>query len=333
MVVRGVVAAFVVLASCCFVPAHGRAAGLSSLLGGFYASEAVNAVNSSPRMVPAIGIKKFINSYTSYQFSNPLPPFQDPLSRLEFPIDQWFLGLSGKYETRLWAARAEGWVNLSRESGLKMQDSDWDDDADPTQKTIFSESACRLNKGLLFDTYLAISMPWTVFSSVKPLLGYRYQYFYFTTHDGAQADLAGNVLDLPGDGIDFKQTFNHVYFGGVFNTSFNLGPTSSIFPTLDLELEVDYALIHAKNEDLHLLRIGDRVTTENTGGHCWHFYVSMGLFRKGVLSAGVEGDFKRLLTDGDHNLSNSLFQLNLSFNGSKVWSDQASIAAYGQIVF
>ncbi|MGB6065820.1 MAG: omptin family outer membrane protease [Desulfomonilaceae bacterium] len=333
MVVRGVVAVFVVLALCCCAPAHCRAVGLPGFLNGFNASEAVSIVNSSQRLLPSIGIKKFINSFTSYQFSNPLPPYQDPLSRLEFPIDQWFLGLTGKYTTRLWSAHAEGWVNLSRESGSKMQDSDWDDDADPSQKTIFSESACRLNKGFLFDSYLAVSMPWTGFTSVKPLLGYRYQYFSFTTHDGAQADLGGDVMELPGDGIDFRQTFNHIYFGGVFDTSIDLGRTLRIFPTLDLELEVDYALVRAKNEDLHLLRVGDRVTTENTGGHCWHFYVSMGVFRSGVLSARIEGDFKRLLTDGDHNLSNSLFQLNFSFDGSQVWSDQASIAASGQIVF
>ena len=333
MVVRGVVTVFVVLALCCCVPAHGCALTLPAPLSGFRASGPLDIVNSCPRLFPAIGIRKFINSFTSYQFANPLPPFQDPLSRLEFPIDQWFLGLTGEYGTRFWTARAEGWVNLNRESGQKRQDSDWDDDVDPSQKTIFSESECRLNKGLLFDTYLAISMPWKKFTNVKPLIGYRYQYFSFTTHDGAQADLAGDVMELPGDGIDFRQTFNHVYFGGVFNGGVDLSPVLRMFPTLDLELEVDYGLVRAKNEDLHLLRVGDRVTTENTSGHCWHFYLSMEFFRRGTLSARIEGDFKRLLTDGDHNLSNSLFQLNFSFDGSQVWSDQASIAAAGQIVF
>jgi len=51
------------------------------------------------------------------------------------------------------------------------------------------------------------------------------------------------------------------------------------------------------------------------------------------LSARVEADFKRLLTDGDHQLRNNFFSLNFSFDGSRVWSDQASISALGQLVF
>ena len=114
------------------------------------------------------------------------------------------------------------------------------------RKTIFSESPCRLNKGLLFDTYMAVSIPWQRFSNVRPLLGYRYQYFSFTTHDGAQAVLGSDVTDLPGDGIDFQQVFNHLYFGGVFNTSLDLGDILSNFPRVDLECQLDYALVRCQ---------------------------------------------------------------------------------------
>lgn len=214
-----------------------------------------------------------------------------------------------------------------------MQDSDWDDDANPSQKTIFSESASRLNRGFLFDTNLAVSIPWRRFSNVRPVLGYRYQSFSFTTHDGGQAVLGGEVIDLPGDGIDFRQAYNHVYFGGVFNTSLELAGIFNNFPRVDLECQLDYALVSAKNEDFHLLRKGDRVTAESTVGHCWHCSISMGFFRRGALSARIEADFKRLLTDGNHELRNNLFNLNFSFDGSRVWSDQASISALGQLVF
>jgi hypothetical protein len=44
----------------------------------------------------------------------------------------------------------------------------------------------------------------------------------------------------------------------------------------------------------------------------------MGLFRRGALSARVEADFKRLITDGDHQLRNNFFNLNFSFDGSRV---------------
>ncbi len=333
MVVRGVVAVFASLALWCFITLECHAEGVPGFPGGWSTFGAVDVVKGSPRLCQSMGIKKFINSFTSYQFVNPFPPFQDPLSRLEFPVDQWFLGLTAKYAARSWSVHTEGWVNVNRESGLKMQDSDWDDDANPSQKNIFSESACRLNKGLLFDTYVAVSIPWLRISNVRPLLGYRYQYFYFTTHDGAQVVLGSGAVDLPGDGIDFRQIFNHLYFGGVFNTSLDLGNILNNFPRVDLECQLDYALVSARNEDLHLLRKGERVTAENTTGHCWHFLVSMGLFRAGSLSARVEADFKRLLTDGDHQLRNNFFSLNFSFDGSKVWSDQASISALGQLVF
>ena len=281
MVVRGVVAVFVPIMLWCSIAVQCRAEALPGFLGSWNAFDAVDVVNCSPRLSQSMGIRKFINSFTSYQFVNPFPPFQDPLSRLEFPIDQWFLGVTAKYEARSWSAQAQGWVNLNRESGLKMQDSDWDDDANPSQKTIFSESASKLNRGFLFDTSLAVSIPWRRLNNVRPVLGYRYQYFSFTTHDGSQAVLGGDVIDLPGDGIDFKQVFNHLYFGGVFNASLELASILNNFPRMDLECQLDYALLSAKNEDFHLLRKGDRVTAESTVGHCWHCSISIGIFRRG----------------------------------------------------
>jgi len=333
MVVRKIVAVFVCFALWCSIPVQCRAERLLGFLDASSALEPVNVGKVAPRFCHSVGIRKFVNSFTSYQFVNPFPPFQDPLSRLEFPIDQWFWGLTGKYEARAWSISAQGWANVNRESVAKMQDSDWDDDANPSQKTIFSESECRLNKGLIFDTYIGVTIPWQRFNSVKPLLGYRYQYFSFTTHDGVQFDLGGSPIDLPGDGIDFRQIFNHLYFGGVFSRSFNLGTLFGNAQMLDFECQIDYALVSARNEDLHLLRKGDRMTAETTLGHCWHLLVSMEFFRRGTLSARIEADFKRLLTDGDHQLRNTLFNLNFSFDGSRVWSDQASISALGQIVF
>jgi outer membrane protease len=333
MVVRGVVAVFVSLILSCFIAVQSRAEGPWNFPVHRNTFGTADVVEASPCLSQSIGIRKFINSFTSYQFANPFPPFQDPLSRLEFPIDQWFLGLTAKYLARSWSVQAQGWANVNGESALKMQDSDWDDDTNPSQKTIFSESACKLNRGLLFDTYLAVNIPWQWLSGIKPVVGYRYQCFAFTTHDGSQAALGGGVMALSGDGINFRQTFNHVYFGGLFNANFETGSALYGLPRLELECQVDYALITARNEDLHLLRAGERVTEENTNGHCWHIMLSMGFFRRGALSARIEGDFKRLMTDGNHQLRNNLFSLNFSFDGSRVWSDQASISALAQLTF
>jgi hypothetical protein len=280
----------------------------------------------TPRYSQELGVKKFINSFTSYQFPNPFPPQQDPLSRLEFPIDQWFLGLKGQYRGSWWSLIGEGWINVSRDSAFKMQDSDWDDENNPSQKTIFSESQCRLNRGILLDIATALGNPVPRFLNLRPLVGLRYQYFFFTTHDGYQTALGGFPTDLPGDGIEFKQWYYQIYFGGNFHTFLNLGIPGSPLGRPRLDLQFDYALVRGKNEDLHLLREGRRVTEQITNGHCWHLYTGLSFVSSNRLRARIEVDLKRVLTHGGHLLTNSLFDVNFSFDGSRVWSDQLSIS-------
>lgn len=291
-----------------------------------------STINIFPRHQQSLGVKKFINSFTSYQFPNPFPPSQDPLSRLEFPIDQWFIGASSQYMASSWSLLCQGWLNLSRESALKMQDSDWDDESMPKQKTIFSESGCRLNRGLILDACLIFSNIFDNFP-VMPVIGARYQNFFFTTHDGYQVVFGGEPIPLPGDGIEFKQVFYHYYFGASFSNELNLFNIMGFLPRLAFLLQVDYGLVRARNEDLHLLREGERITIENTKGHCWHIAGTVTLFRLGSFNMKCEADFKRIVTDGSHQLSNSFFPLDFSFDGSRVWSDQMSLSAIGELIF
>jgi hypothetical protein len=281
----------------------------------------------------SLGVKKFLNSFTSYQFPNPFQPSQDPLSRLEFPIDQWFVGLTTKYDSRLWSLNGSAWMNFTRESSRKFQDSDWDDENVPDQKTIYSESSCRLNRGVLCDVGMSAAVPYVRSGPLRPVFGYRYQDFLFTTHDGAQVVLGGSTMDLPGDGIQFRQIFNHVYLGLGLNRGVNLGSFSGFLPSVCLDLQADYAWITARNEDLHLLRPGNRKTVDTTSGHCWHLFGAANIFRSNSLTARIEVDFKRLITYGSHQLHNDLFTMSFTFDGSKVWSDQASISAVGAWYF
>jgi hypothetical protein len=280
----------------------------------------------------ALGLRKHVNSFTSYQFPNPFPPNQDPLSRLEFPIDQWFAGIKGSYSRGVLSVFVEGWTNLNRESGFDMQDSDWDDEALPFQKTIFSSSKCALNRGYLADIGLAVGRA-SSSSSVRPIAGYRIQYFDFTTHDGVQMDLGGNVSQLPGDGIDFKQVFHHYYLGGLFVTSLGGGFSYGYPGTIQLTLQGDVAGVTGRNEDKHLLRDGDRVTVERTRGFSWHVALGASLDVRNLLRLKLEGDFKRIVTTGSHNLTNGTFNIDFSFDGARVWSDQATISAMGELRF
>lgn len=288
------------------------------------ASEVVSKLGT-PQARYELGFKKFFNSFTSYQFPNPFTPAQDPLSRLEFPIDQWFFGTRFTYNSAHWSAYYDGYVNINRESGLMMQDSDWEDERFPYQKTVFSESKCRLNSGWLMDFGLNIHPDWAVFREVSPIMGVRYQYFYFTTHDGYQVGLDGHSANLTGDGIDFKQTFYQWYIGGVYSTGLNTSGIWRSLPGADLRFQVDYGLSTAKNEDLHLLRSGERITRDNTNGHCWHFNAAMAVDMRRNIKARVDVDFKRIITNGDHELSNSFYDIYFSFSGAKVWSDLFSL--------
>lgn len=280
-----------------------------------------------------VGAKKYLNSFTSYQFQNPFPPGQDPLSRLEFPIDQWFGGLRAGYSTSGWNAEAQGWININNEARTMFQDSDWTDPVMPGQKTVFSESHCRMNRGLLFDVKLDMATALSHAIDIRPVLGWRYESFFFTTHDGLQAEFEGNVQDLPGDGIEFRQTFTHYYLGAMFRRNFDASRYSPFLPDLRLDVQLDYALVKATNEDLHLLRAGNRITQENTRGHCWHASATAAFIFSDMFRARIEADFQRLLTNGGHRLMNYPLEIDFSFDGAHVWSDQFSVAAVGEFSF
>jgi hypothetical protein len=284
----------------------------------------------------SIGTRKFFNSFTSYQFPNPFEPGNDPLSRLEFPIDQWFVGGKVSRELGMWSLQGQAWINVTRDGKLKMQDSDWDDQGMPDQKTIFSESHCKLNKGFLLDVCGGGALPSTGLlglSDARAIAGYRYEFFYFTAHDGRQMVLDGDTSDLIGDGIDFKQHFHNFYFGLNLRRSVNLTEFLSMLPVVKLELQGDYGVERGMNEDFHLLREGERVTTERTRGHCWHALASMAFLVPGDIFAVAEVNFKRSITHGSHQLTNPVFFLDFSFNGSRVWSDQISLTLSGKKTF
>ncbi|MGO8878551.1 MAG: omptin family outer membrane protease [Desulfomonilaceae bacterium] len=281
----------------------------------------------------SIGVKKFFNSYTSYQFPNPFPPKQDPLSRLEFPIDQWFFGGDYIYNSSYWSALLDTWVNINQEGRARMQDSDWDQENVPSQKSVFSESKCQLKRSWLVDLKILFNPDVSFFKIVHPVVGARYQTFSFVTHDGYQVGLDGYNTDLPGEGIEFDQTFYQYYLGALINTKVN---TSGIFrslPTTDLTVTLDYALVLAKNQDLHLLREGERITNESTSGHCWHAEATASFLIRQNIKGLIDLDFKRIITNGGHQLTNSFFSVDFSFDGSRVWSDQLSIAASAELIF
>ena len=48
-------------------------------------------------------VKRLFKSHTSYEFGNPFPPGQVPLSRLEFPLDSWWAGVEARRNFPRWS--------------------------------------------------------------------------------------------------------------------------------------------------------------------------------------------------------------------------------------
>jgi len=274
--------------------------------------------------------KYFFRSHTSYEFGNPFPLYQAPLSRLEFPLDSWWAGASLRREFSRFSAGVEVFRNLSGEVHGKMMDSDWDDDAHPALKTIYSESSCRMEPSYIVsgDVDLKIS-DWLGLPSwldLRPAAGLTWQRFSLVTHDGVQYELTpGGVQTvlLPGDGIRFEQTYWHFFVG--FKTVFDLGKPFRL-PGLKIETQVDWAYVNANNEDEHLLRAGKRITEEKTTGDAWHALVNLKIGLAQNLNANVGAEYRRISTTGSHRLVNELFGIDFTFShGVKVWSEQTNI--------
>lgn len=290
-------------------------------------------VSGSPASPWSIELKTryFFNSHTSYEFGNPFPPYQAPLSRLEFPLDSWWVGGEARRRFSRFSLGFEVLRNVTIETGGAMKDSDWDDEYNPNALTIYSESGCRLEPSynirgdMDFNIADQIGLPdWL---ELRPLTGIRWQRFTFVTHDGLQTYPASGGAEptpLPGDSIRFEQTYWQYLVG--IRSACDLG-NFSILPQLKLLFQIDWAYVQGYNEDHHLLRVGNRITTETTRGDAWHSSVGLKWRLTQSLDAGIEADYLKLQTTGSHRLTNDLFGIDMGFdNGVKVWSEQRSLS-------
>lgn len=294
------------------------------------------AAPGEPKILPDtpwsidLRMKRYFNSHTSYEFGNPFPPGQVPLSRLEFPINNWWAGAEVRGTVWRFSLGIEAMRSVSSESEGVFKDSDWTDDARPDLKTIYSESNCRLDPSYSFRADLDMNVSdWLGLPArldLRPVAGFRWQKLNLMTHDGVQYEVADNqiiVVPLPGDGIQFDQTYWQ-YFVGV-RGAYDLGRPLNL-SRLIVKGQVDWAYVEGSNQDHHLLRAGNRFTYERTTGDAWHASVALvvGLTRN--LNLGVELDYLRIQTTGTHRWVDSIAPADMSWSqGVKVWSDQTNL--------
>ena len=281
-------------------------------------------------------VRNYIKSHTSYEFGNPYPPNQSPLSRLEFPMDSWWAGAEARrsFNNRV-SVGIEVLRNVTRETDGLFKDSDWDDDSNVNRKTIYSESSARMEPSysvrgdvdLKISDWLGLPARW----DIRPVAGFRWQRLTFMTHDGSQSEADVGQTALPGDGIHFEQIYWQAFAGAKF--ACNLGRPFKL-KRLSVVSQVDWAYVEARNEDHHLLRRGNRFTYEKTYGDAWH--VMLGL-RAGLterVNLGFELDFTQIKTTGTHRLESSFGNIDYSFDrGVQVYSEQFSATMSLQYIF
>lgn len=287
----------------------------------------------------SLGLKTeyLFKSHTSYEFGNPFPPYHAPLSRLEFPLDSWWGGAELRVVFPRFSIGAEALTNLSREAAGNMKDSDWDDDAQPHVKTIYSESRCRMQPSYMVKTDMDLRISdWLglpAWLDLRPVAGFRWQNFNLVTHDGFQHYLMEEwpPYPLPGDGIAFEQTYWHYFLGMRAGIDFGKRLMLKSLATL---LQFDWAYVEGHNEDQHLLRAGSRYTYENTYGQAWHGSIGLKAGVAERLYLDLAADFLAVSTSGSHRLVNAPFDMDMTFShGVRVWSAQNSLSLKLQYVF
>jgi hypothetical protein len=287
-----------------------------------------------PDFSMSFGVRRYINSFTSYQFPDPQQPALNPLSRLEWPWEQTFGTVGLMIRQPYLTVKLEGAATWSVYSNLKAQDSDWEDSNNPNQKTIFSDAQSK-PRCWTFDA--SVSAPLPLYSAIRGVIGYRAQQFSFTYTDILQRNIfdsqTGQYIPIaitfdPGAAIEFSQYYKHYYVGGAVSFMCDPGgikPELSGFPVL-VTIQADCGYVTGKNEDYHLLRTpGPRYTWEYTTGNSGHVNLAAEMSMGSRFLLKVAGDYMRIRTDGRHELSEP--GLMEKWGGAEVWSEQKYIEA------
>jgi hypothetical protein len=275
------------------------------------------------------GARKFFSSFITYQYPNGQ---QDPAFTHEWPIDQWFLGLRADYSASNWTARTELWHNVTRDSSLKHQNSDWGPrpqygPGNPTGKSIFILGKCALDKGILGD--IGVSYPVLRLGiSVAPVFGLRMQRFTFTSYDGEVSSFYPilNGRRIPRDMVYLQATIFHYYVGGSLSGIFNFWEG---LPSIELRAQADYAGVNLSGYDDHqgLFPTASSWPIKTTGS-AGHLAVATALSMTPNFKISVDFDFNRLRTNGNiHNVVAVPFAD--VYRPLTLWSDQVSLAISG----
>lgn len=273
-------------------------------------------------------VKRYFGSHTSYEFGTSGHPYWAPLSRLEFPMNTWWLGGEVRRSFSRFSVGTEALFAVPMDSDLSFKDSDWTDSEHTNVKTIYSEAQCRVEPSYMIrgdvDLKIAdwVGLPGSF--DLRPVAGFRWQRLDFEVHNAVES-LPAPPFHAPGNVIRFRQTYWQYFLG--IKASYDLGKHIDV-PRLKLLGQLDWAYAEGSNSDDHLLRGdgGNRMTYEKTKGDAWHASLALKAGLSENINAGLEFEYLRIMSIGTHQWQHDIYNTDESWdNGVKVWSEQMSM--------
>ncbi|MBN2453346.1 MAG: omptin family outer membrane protease [Candidatus Omnitrophica bacterium] len=307
------------------------------------------------------GLQRYIVSHTSYEIGSTAPPYQEPISRLEFPLDTWWLQFELRRTCPRWSVGGKSGLSVARNIDGRMKDTDWLRIESPETVTTYSEGALRAEQNYLFrgdvDVNIADWLGLPPSFEIRPLFAFEFQRFSMMDHDGIQwesgnysMDLDGDgddddghmkpiadsdVLDiqqLPGDTIHFRQDY-YMYLVGLRGSCDLMKPCKYI--TVRLRGEADWGPALTYYEDHHLLREGDLFAYGKGQGNTLYFLAGLEMVLAKTVTIGIDMDYLSFRTTRA-----TTWQINVPLhedqswrNGVKMWSDQTSLIAHVSCAF
>lgn len=281
-----------------------------------------------------LAIRKYLNSFTSWQFPNARGP-QDPLSRLEYPWDQTFMAIRGNASYSSLEVNVEWSGTLNVASNPKAQDSDWTFGDLPNQKTLFDEAEANPRCWILD---LSCNMVTPLPFPVRGVLGYRTSNFKFTFGDGYFNSMDPAYESGPeyGARIEFIQYYQQLYAGAILETVSNATELfrSLQLPPLTLRLQADASYVIGKNHDDHVVKPYIYQSYLRTDGFGWHINLCAGV-RTGRVKFEIEGDVRGIDTRGvmEDLDGRSGVVVTTYIEGAKAWSEQKYLGVSGTLFF
>jgi outer membrane protease len=280
-----------------------------------------------------VEMKRFVASHTSYEFGLPNPPWTKPISRLEFPVNTWWLNFDLRRTCPRWSVGAKVGLSVNRNSNKMMKDSDWDTVGNGNVQTTYSKSYCDVRSAFLVRTDVDVNISdWLRLPpsfEVRPLFAFQFQRFSVMAHDGVQWNYdTGTVDSMAGNGIGFRQDW-YTYMIGLRGS---YGLDLNKYVTIKLKGEADWGPALGYNEDRHLLR-GNRITFENTSGGALYFLTGLDMIVSKTITLGIGIDYLRIRTSGTHKLwdldpADGSAPVDRSWSdGVHAWSDQLGLMA------